>query len=234
VEIMRDADFVIVHDSYVLPLVQGSTKGRNPHVFLMLGAADPREHRPLALSAEDRDAYGPNIAFVGGASPYRVSALSRLGALGLRIWGRPEAWRHAPQLLDCVSDEPVYGLKKSKIYGAAKVVLSLEDPEKQLNALNSRVPETLACGGFVLCNWSRDLEDAGFRDGVTVAWFRSLDEMAEKAEFYLREPELRREISARGRELVLRELTWERLAGDLAQRMQAVRQAQVGEKNRAN
>ena len=219
---MSAADFVAVHDRYVIPLVRGSLYGRNPHVFHVRGAADPAEHRPLVLSDWDRARYGCEIAFIGGPGPDRLAALPLLTHHNLKIWGLAEQWQSCHDLMRCVSSEPVYGLKKTKIYNAAAIVLNLEEHEKQLDAINPRICEALACGGFVLTNHTDDLEGAGFRDGESIAWFKSQGEMAEKAVYYLANPEERKRITKNGRDLVLNTLTYEQVSRDWMRWMESV------------
>ena len=209
---MSAADFVILHDCYVEPLVKGTLAGRNPNVFYVPGAADPLEHRPLELSGWDKSRYGCEIAFIGGSGPDRLAALTRLKRFKLRIWGETEDWSRYPEFSQFVSSEPVYGLKKTKIYNAASIVLNLEEGEKQINAINPRICEVLAAGGFVLTNHTQDLEAIGFRDGESIAWFKTIDEMEEKAAYYLNRKAERQIIAAKGRELVLEKLTYSKIS----------------------
>lgn len=207
------ADFVVVHDRYVIPLIQGTLAGRNQNVYHLRGVAEPSEHKPVELTACDRDRYGCDIAFIGGSGPDRLASLPLLSDFKLRIWGgSADAWRCVPSLIPCLSDEPVYGLKKTKIYNAASIVLNIEESEKQIDAINPRIPETLACGGFVLTNHTADLEDAGFRDGESIAWFKSTEEMIDKAAHYLPNPAERSRISQNGRKLVLGSMTYEKIS----------------------
>ncbi len=203
------ADFVLVHDSYVIPLIQGTSNGRCPRVFGFGGAAEPREHTSLALSAWDRQRYGSDFVFLGGYSRHRAEMLDGLREKGLRIWGDSQGWARAWALTSCCSSEPVYGRKKTKIYNAAKIVVHIEDPEKNINSLSARVPEVLACGGFVLAQWTRDLEAAGFQDGVSVAWYTTPGELADKAGYYLAREDQRRQVSEAGKAHVLRSLTYD-------------------------
>ena len=209
---MSAADFVAVHDRYVIPLVRGDGAGRNPNVYYVRGAAEPSEHRPIDLSEWDKLRYGCEIAFIGGAGPDRLQALPLLAEHKLRIWGSPADWSVCPVLSPCVSSEPVYGLKKIKIYNAASIIINVEESEKQIDAINPRICEVLACGGFVLTNHTADLENAGFRDGESIVWFRSYEEMAYKAAYYIGNPDARRRVAQKGRELVLNTLTYEKIS----------------------
>jgi len=221
-QFMSAADFVVIHDRHVIPLVKGTLAGRNPHVFHLRAAAEPSEHRPVELTDWDRARYGCEIAFIGGCGPDRIAALPLLTKHDLKIWGKPQEWQSYADLMPCVSSEPVYGLKKVKIYNAASIVLNLEESEKQIDAINPRITEALACGGFVLTNHTDDLEDAGFRDGESIAWFKSHEEMVEKARYYLANPAARKRVSQNGREFVLRTFTYELISREWMRWMESV------------
>ena len=120
VELLRTMDFLVVHDSYLIPVLQGSRLGKVPNVFFMSCMASPEEHRPIPLTDEDRRDYGSEIAFIGGVGTNRIEALKPLSEHDLRIWGG-SAWGEVPELARCFRPEPVYGLKKTKIYAASAI-----------------------------------------------------------------------------------------------------------------
>lgn len=212
-QVLLLADFIAIHDRYVEPLVSGDRHAiRNPNAYYVRGAAEPSEHRPVQLTEWERNRYGCDVAFIGSAGPDRLAAMSLLTSHRLKIWGYPKGWAALPELQPSVSAEPVYGLKKTKIYNAAALVLNIEEGVRQLNAINPRICEALACGGFVLTKYTADLEEVGFRDGESLAWFHNIDEMQEKASYYLARPEERLRISKLGSDLVLRELTYEKIS----------------------
>jgi spore maturation protein CgeB len=216
------ADFVIVHDSYLLPLIEGSRFNRKENVLFLKFWATPDEHRPVPLSDEDRADYAAEVAFIGGSGPNRVQALGRLRQYDLRIWGVLSDWKRYPDLAHCIQEEPVYGLKKVKIYHGSKIVLNIEDDEKQVNALSNRIPEVLACGGFVLTEWRKDLDRCDLVDGESIAVYRSIGEMEEKVAHYLASPEERNRIGANGREVVLNSLTNHHVLPPLGRQMEAL------------
>ncbi len=216
--LIRTSDFVIVHDTYLIPIIRGVKYGKNPNVLFMPCMANPEEHQPLDLSEDDRQRYGGDIAFIGGIGDNRVEALRRLTAYDLRIWGGH--WQKAPELARFVRNEPVYGLKKTKIYNAARIALNIEDKEKQINAISNRIPEALACGTFVLTNWCKDLELTPLVEGESIVSYHSLDELEEKAKYYLNHPEERQAIAEKGREIVLKSMTYHEVTARLALEME--------------
>ncbi|MCU0916676.1 MAG: glycosyltransferase [Planctomycetes bacterium] len=217
---IRAADFVLLHDSYLDPVIRGTQNGKNPNVFHFMGAADPREHRPLELTEADRARYGGDVAFIGGYTEYRASVLAALAAFDLRLWGLD--WEKCPHLARCACREPVYGLKKTKIYGAAKIVVNLQEPEKQINSFNSRVPEILACGGFPLTSYQKDTERTPLVEGQSVVSFTSPEELRDKVAHYLDHPTERAAVSREGRRIVLEHLTWAKMAAKLARDFETV------------
>ena len=221
VKAIQQSDFLLVHDTYLLPLLRGTRYGRREHVFWRPSMADPQEHRPLSLSAWDRQAYGAEIAFIGGCGQSRIDTLQPLAQHDLRIWGGRQ-WASVPGLSACFRDEPVYGLKKTKIYNAAQIVINMEDGEKQINAFSERVPEVLACGGFVLTEWRQDLERTPLIDGESFAIYHDRNDLCEKVRHYLAHPAERQRISEAGRRIVLREMTYAVGAAKLAQQFEAV------------
>jgi len=212
---LQAANFLIVHDSYLIPILRGTRYGKIPHVFFMPCMADPLEHHPLPLNGQDQQAYGGDIAFVGGHSENRISALRQLTRYDLRIWG-PSSWKQFADLAPFHRSEPVYGLKKTKIYNAAKIVLNIEDNEKQINAISNRIPEVLACGGFVISDWRQDLADSPLQEGKSIVTFRTFPELEEKVAYYLSHPEERKRVSEEGRRIVLGSMTYAHIAPVLA------------------
>ena len=217
---IRDADFVLLHDSYLDPVIRGTQYGRNPNVFHFMGAADPNEHRPLELTEADRQRYGGDVAFIGGYTGYRESVLASLAGFDLRLWG-PD-WEKRPGLARFARREPVYGLKKTKIYCAARIVVNLQEPEKQINSFNSRVPEILACGGFPLTSYQKDTELTPLVEGQSVVSFTTPEELRDKVAHYLDHPTERAAVIREGRRIVLEHLTWEKAAAKLARDLETV------------
>ncbi len=67
----------------------------------------------------------------------------------------------------------------------------------QMNIIPMRVFDILACGGFLLTEYSEELAEH-FLIGVELEAYKTLDELQEKVAYYLRHPERRREIAQQG------------------------------------
>lgn len=216
-ECIRISDFVIAHDSYVIPLLQGERYGRKRFVFHMTCMANPYEHYPVDLSECDKQRYGNDVVFIGGVYGARVDTLLALSKNDLRIWGYVRDARLAAYFCD----EPVYGLKKTKIYAASRIVLNIQDEEKQINAISNRVPEVLACGGFVITDRRADLMLSGLKDEESIVCYDSVSDLRDRVAYYLEHDADRVAIGSRGREIVLKNMTYDVVGGRLIKQIEA-------------
>ena len=67
-----------------------------------------------------------------------------------------------------------------------------------------RIFDILACGGFVLAEYTEALDEL-FVIGEEIAVWRSIDELQEKAAYFLKHPEETRNIALAGRARVCRD-----------------------------
>lgn len=171
-------------------------------------AADPAVHRPLALSAEEREAWGAPVAFVGAGYRNRRLAFRPLLDLGLRIWG--SEWGDAGVLADAVqrngariaTDDTV------RIFNATTVNVNLHsstyvdgvDPRGDF--VNPRTFEIAAAGAFQLVD-ERALLPPLLEPGVEVATFADAAELRDRVRFWLDRPAERAAVAAAGRRRVL-------------------------------
>jgi spore maturation protein CgeB len=116
----------------------------------------------------------------------------------MRIWGKgwPDLGPHAR-----VETEPVWGLKKVKIYKASRINLNIQGTALQISGVSERVFEIMACGGFVLSKSYPDLLTLFARSGG-VDVFSDADDLRKKIGYYLAHDDERRDMSARARALV--------------------------------
>lgn len=60
-----------------------------------------------------------------------------------------------------------------------------------------RVLDILGAGGFLLSNWQQELDEY-YTDGTDVVMYKSLNELVNKAEYYLSHEDERRNIAING------------------------------------
>ena len=127
----------------------------------------------------------------------------------VKLWGK--GWEQSPRLTALASRRRVDTIHKSRVYGASKINLDLHAGHQQINGISSRVFEVLCCGGFVLTEYRKDLEEA-FDIGREIDVFASPEEAKDKIDYYLAHPEEREEMARHGRDRVVSDLTIDRAA----------------------
>lgn len=87
-----------------------------------------------------------------------------------------------------------------------------------LKAIQSGIPlrviDIMACGGFVLSNYQEEIAEL-LEPGKACAVYESVEDMYEKASFYLSHDTERMRIAVRGRELVEQEFTFEKRISEM-------------------
>jgi spore maturation protein CgeB len=204
-------DHVFTQDSALVTLLRSASPTRQ--VSLLGAACDPAEHRPLTLDEREQQDLGSDLTYVGWAYPNRLRLFEGLLDFDVRLWGMD--WDQSPALAGRFRNEPVHGLKKTKIYNAARIVVSLQSTTYQIDGVTCRPFEVAACGGFCLSEPKKDLA-AFFTPGEEMVTFDGLDDLRRKAAYYLAHDDERREIAARARARALREHTYEHRARQVA------------------
>lgn len=177
---------------------------------------DPDFHHPVTLSANDKKKYGCDISFVGsGWSEFytkRQELLEKLVDFNLGIWG--PGWENiSPEspLRKFVRGGSVPPAEWIKIYSAAKIVFCshYHDPSGNVPCyqVSPRVFEAMACGAFVLVDNQRDL-GLLLKDGKHLAVYKDVNDLRDKAAYYLQHEEERKRIAENGRVEVLEKHTF--------------------------
>jgi spore maturation protein CgeB len=184
---------------------------------------DPELHRPITLNDSERAAYQCQLAFAGAGYRNRNHMLAGLTDYGLKIWGVD--W-HASELHRFVQG----GNRRfdhedfARIAAGADINLNLHasathkgvDPE--YDAINPRVFETAACGGFQLCDACQGL-DRFFDLESELPVYRNLQELRERIDYFLDHPEERNAVAKRARERALRDHTYDRRAAEMLEHL---------------
>jgi spore maturation protein CgeB len=200
---LRLYDHVFAQDGALLTLLRAESTAAP--VSLLGPACDPREHRVLDLSPEDRSEFGADVVYLGFAYPNRIAMMESLLAFDVRLWGM--GWDASDLLRSRFRPEPVHGLKKTKIYNAAAVTLNLQSTHYQVGGVTCRPFEVAACGGFCLTESRPDLASF-FEPEREMATFSDVAELQRKLAHFLASPGERREIAERARQRALREHTY--------------------------
>jgi spore maturation protein CgeB len=209
-------DHIFVLDSGLLPVLRAGGIRRIQH---LCACADPEEHQPVACTPGD-EAYTTDVCFIGSPHPDRVAMLHALRGHGLRIYGA--GWAGVDPALDGrVSDEPVYGHKKNKIYSRSLISLNIHGPH-MINGENFRVFEVAACGGVSFSRAKPDLTIC-LEPGREVVLFEGADDLRALVDEYLGQPTLLAAVAAAGRERVLSAHTYDHRARAILDALECAR-----------
>ncbi len=184
----------------------------NPY-YLPL-AADPKVHRPVELTAEEREEFGSDLSHVGAGYHNRREFFAGLLDFNLKIWGSD--WEDAAALSHVIqrNGERVSTEEAVKIFNATRLNVNLHSSTFHSGVnpfgdfLNPRTYEIASCGAFQLVDERQYMAENFVIDGEIVT-FSSLQEMRDKAREYLDKPEKCREIAGAARRRVIAQHTYE-------------------------
>ena len=224
VENWRHLDYwqAIAHDyDYFFHIQPGEFERRlaeagcRHHAFVQTGC-DPAIHRPMDLTEAEREEMECEISFAGAGYPNRNQVFTGLTDHDFKIWG--VNWT-ARELAGCIQrpDERFTPELFAKIVAASRININLHSStthpgvDPQCDAINPRVFEIAACGGFQLCDPCKGLD--GFFDPASeLPTYHNLAELRDRIDYYLAHPEEREAIARNARDRALRDHTYERRA----------------------
>lgn len=172
--------------------------------FLPFGA------KPLALPAHANQDI--DVLFIGSGDLRRIFILETIRS-HVTVYGN--RWsRNYPLMSDelkaRVIDRSVWGAQLHQLLFSSKIVLNITRSHfyGAETGINLRIFEALAAGAFLLTGYCDELTEL-FVVGEEIEVFRSSDELVEKVEYYLANPEKRLEIARRGHQKFLELYTWD-------------------------
>ena len=194
------------------------TKARVQPALVLRKEAKRLLRSPGAVEAVLEDRFLPKLKGVklkGPRAPYALAEVAlaeaslrrrmhfaqALAPLGLRIHGDPHWKKLAPaaELVDFVD----YQVGLPALFAASEISINISAAQLP-TAVNQRVWDVPACGGFLLTDAQEDVALHFELDREAVV-FHELEEAKEKVQYYLAHPEQRAAIAARARTKVLAE-----------------------------
>ncbi|MCC6154861.1 MAG: glycosyltransferase [Candidatus Hydrogenedentes bacterium] len=185
------------------------------HTFVQT-ACDPEIHKPVRLTNDEREEFACEVAFAGAGYYNRNQFISGLTDYNLKIWGTEWNARELQRFL-CRPEQRFTPELFTKIVAGAKINLNLHSSathsgvDPRCDAINPRVFEIAACGGFQICDPCRRL-DQFFDPKNELPVYRDLAECRKLVDYYLVNENERHAIAKRARERALAEHTYEHRA----------------------
>ncbi|MFA5779092.1 MAG: glycosyltransferase [Elusimicrobiota bacterium] len=183
------------------------------HVIFSLQGFDPDIHRPVSLTADEKQEFGCDVSFVGQCMKDRANSLdylSRSLKLNLRIYGTDWDSRSVPARLKPLFHGPAIGHDYAKVVCASKITLGFLNREVR-DTFTTRTFEIPACGGFLLAERT-SIHQKLFAEDSEAAFFSSDEELKDKVNFYLTNENVRERIAKAGHLKVMTAgYTWEKL-----------------------
>jgi spore maturation protein CgeB len=164
-------------------------------VFLLHGY-DPDVHHPWPLTDMDRRQFGADVVLIAIHTSYKERVLSDLirlrPQLNLQIWGN--GWRercHSTNLARCIQGVAVLGSAYVRALRSAHICLAVMSGvapgSSEGDRTTTRTFEIPASGGFMLHERNEEVLSL-YHEGVEIECFGSVEEMADKIDFYLAHP----------------------------------------------
>jgi len=173
-------------------------------VFFVDNGFDPDTHRPIVLSAEERERWGGDVGFTGSFERDRFERMLELAEDGVVVNVHGPQWepyRQAHPRLVIRSGE-LFGDDYVRAICATRINLCfLRKVNRDLQT--TRTMEIPACGAFMLAERT-DEHRALFEEGKEAEFFGSGAELRAKVDYYLAHENERRRIALAGRERCLR------------------------------
>lgn len=172
-------------------------------------AADSDLYKPFALTTRDRVSYEAAVSLIGVYTESRAAVVSSLCPVpGLGVWGPGwQGWLADRRVGDAFRGETLTPSEACKVYNASPVNLNTHHHQSRDGGANTRAFEILAAGAFELTDHVPGME-AVLEPGREVAVYRSPEEAADLARYYLKAAEERRRIAEAGHRRVLAEHTY--------------------------
>jgi spore maturation protein CgeB len=173
---------------------------------LLAHGYNPSLHRPIELDARDISAFGCDVSFIATHTHYKEKLLEQLSSLrpdlNLRIWGN--GWTDRCKSIELkrwikgfalTGELFVKGIRASQINLA--IMSGIVAGAHSGDLTTSRTYQIPASGGFMLHERNPEVLDF-YRENEEIACFESVEELAEKIDYYLAHPVERENIARAG------------------------------------
>jgi spore maturation protein CgeB len=170
------------------------------NVVICYRSFDAKMHRPIELSASDKQKFGCEVGFIGSHAPHRAEVIAWLIDQGINVAIYGNGWRNNSfweKIAPFFRSEGIFYDEYVKAICGMDVALHFLRKENR-DTQDSRTFEIPACGTFMLAERST-VHEGLFAENQEAVFFDSKVELLEKIQFYLKNPLFRQQIAAAGR-----------------------------------
>lgn len=204
--IVSDYDIIFFKDPYIVDILSKEYGLKN--IKYLAECANVKYLRPMSGTNGDILKYGCDISFIGNSHAYRISLVKQLLEYDIKIWGNlPPYWLDTKSFSKVFANEFLANEEKAKAFIYSKINLNSLHPA-EIYGVNVRTFEIAACGAFQICNFRRELSNL-FEEDKEIVTFKSINELRSKIDYYLNEPELRKEIGKNAHQRVINNHTYQ-------------------------
>jgi hypothetical protein len=173
-------------------------------VLFVGNAYDPAVHRPLDLSAADRERFACDVGFFGTFEEDRAQHLLRLAESGVPVTIRGHGWRRFQGRHSGLTIFPGHMAQENYVKAINATRINLGFLRKGArDRQTTRSVEIPGCRAFMLAERTDEHLEL-FEEGAEAEFFDSFDELLSKCRHYLEHEAERQRLAAAGYERCLR------------------------------
>lgn len=146
-----------------------------------------------------------SVSFVGTVSARRREVITEVLDFDICAYG--PGWKKQSWMPSAKAGHEVFGDRLNEVFSSSKVNLNIHNWFGQGTAMNLRLFEVPAAGGFLLTDWVKEI-DEHFVEGKHIACWRSIEELRDKIGWFLSHESERTRIAAEGHAHVLKHHTY--------------------------
>lgn len=170
---------------------------------------NPYRHVNIEINEEDKRKYGCDISTAGNMHTARAAFFKQIKEYDIKIWGNSApTWMNVDGIKHMIQNHFVSNEEKSRAFKASKIVLNNLYPS-EIEGVNVRLFEVAATGSFQICNYRKSIDDL-YIDDEEIVTFKTIIELKEKIDFYLKNEEKRKCIALNAYKRTLAEHTYEK------------------------
>jgi spore maturation protein CgeB len=186
-------DILFFKDKYICQILKNEL---NLNAEYLPECCNPKYHRIVEINEQDILKYGCDITTAGNLPTNRIRLFEQIAECNnynIKLWGnKAPHWANVSKINSFIKNEFVANIEKSKAFRAAKIVIN-NLRISEVEGTNVRTFEIAACGGFQITTFRQGIYELYNEDELIT--YKSFNELIEKIDYYLSNPNEREIIS---------------------------------------